>query len=74
MNRAPHMHSEFPHAEASFAFWMIFTPAFVILFVASALASLLGLQWRSMLPGAENSKGFIEGVSSAVYTLMSYIS
>lgn len=73
MNQNPQIRSEFLQAEKSLAFWMIFAPVFVIFFVASVLASLIGMQWRSFLPGAENSKGFIEGVSSAVYTLMSYI-
>jgi hypothetical protein len=73
MNQSPQIQGEFLHAEKSLAFWMIFAPVFVILFVASVFASLVGMQWRSLLPGAEDSKGFIEGVSSAVYTLMSYI-
>ncbi|OQW89933.1 MAG: hypothetical protein BWK72_01455 [Rhodoferax ferrireducens] len=73
MNQNPHIQSAFLHVEKSPAFWMIFAPVFAIFFVASVLASLVGVQWRSLLPGAENSKGFIEGVSSAVYTLMSYI-
>ncbi|APW46003.1 hypothetical protein [Rhodoferax antarcticus] len=73
MDQNPHLQGEFLHAEKSLAFWMIFAPVFVIFFIASVLASLVGVQWRSLLPGAENSKGFFEGVSSAVYTLMSYI-
>ena len=73
MNQNPQVKSEFLHAEESLAFWMIFAPVFVIFLIASVIASVIGMQWRSFLPGAENSKGFIEGVSSAVYTLMSYI-
>lgn len=73
MNRSHQIEGEFLHTEKSLAFWMIFAPVFVVFFIASVLASLVGLQWRSLLPGAENSKGFFEGVSSAVYTLMSYI-
>lgn len=73
MNRNPQLESEFLHAENSLVFWMIFAPVFVIFFLASLLASLVGVQWRSLLPGAEDSKGFFEGVNSAVYTLMSYI-
>lgn len=73
MNQSPQIESAFLHAEKSPAFWMIFAPVFAILFVASVLASLVGVQWRTYLPGAENSKGLLEGVSSAVYTLMSYI-
>ncbi|MCB8746604.1 hypothetical protein LHU53_06750 [Rhodoferax sp. U2-2l] len=73
MNQSPQIQSEFLHAERSLAFWMIFAPVFAILLVASVLASLAGMQWRTYLPGAENSKSLLEGVSSAVYTLMSYI-
>lgn len=73
MNQNPQIQSAFLNTERSPAFWMIFAPVFVIFFVASVLASLVGVQWRSYLPGAENSKGLLEGVSSAVYTLMSYI-
>ncbi len=73
MNQNPQMQVDFLHAEKSLPFWMIFAPVFVIFLVASVFASLVGMQWRSLLPGAENSKGFVEGVSSAVYTLMSYI-
>ena len=73
MNRNHQLNSGSLHAEKSLPFWMIFAPVFVIFLIASVLASLVGLQWRSILPGAENSKGLFEGVSSAVYTLMSYI-
>jgi amino acid permease len=73
MNQNPQVKGEILQTEESLAFWMIFAPVFVILLVASVIASMIGMQWRSFLPGAENSKGFVEGVSSAVYTLMSYI-
>jgi len=73
MNQNPQVKGDVLHAEDSLAFWMIFAPVFVIFLIASVIASVIGMQWRSFLPGAENSKGFIEGVSSAVYTLMSYI-
>lgn len=55
------------------ACWGIFAAAFLVLFIAALVASLLGMQWRALLPGAEHSKGLVVGVSSAVYTLMSHI-
>lgn len=73
MNQNIQVKGEFFHTEKPLTFWMIFAPVFVIFFVASVSASLIGMQWRTFLPGAENSKGLIEGVNSAVYTLMSYI-
>jgi len=45
----------------------------VILFVFALASSVLGVQWRSILPGAENAKGVVGGVKAAVYTFMSYI-
>lgn len=62
-----------PLAGESQAFWGIYAVAFLVLFIAALVASLFGMQWRSLLPGAEHSKGLVVGVSSAVYTLMSHI-
>lgn len=61
------------HARESQAFWGIFAVVFLVLFIAALVAALFGMQWRSLLPGAEHSKGLVVGVSSAVYTLMSHI-
>jgi hypothetical protein len=74
MNHPQDYFSEQPQAGASPAFWSVFALAFVVLFIAAVSACAVGMQWRSLLPGAENSKGFIEGVSGAVYTFMSHIS
>lgn len=51
----------------------IFYLTFLALFVFALLATLVGAQWRTILPGAENAKGYVDGVRSAVYTFMSYI-
>lgn len=63
----------FLKADTSSAFWGMFSLAFVILFVFALASSVLGVQWRSILPGAENAKGVVGGVKAAVYTFMSYI-
>jgi light-harvesting complex 1 beta chain len=43
------------------------------LFVAALLAKLVGVQWRDLLPGAEEAKSMSQGVKAAVYTFMSHI-
>lgn len=63
----------FLKSNANSAFWGMFSLAFVILFVFALASSVLGVQWRSILPGAENAKGVVGGVKAAVYTFMSYI-
>ena len=63
----------FMKADASSAFWGMFSLAFVILFMFAVASSVLGVQWRSILPGAENATGLVGGVKAAVYTFMSYI-
>ncbi|MBU3738429.1 MAG: hypothetical protein FGM55_05685 [Rhodoferax sp.] len=60
-------------ADRSATFLAIFSLAFIILFVFAVAASAVGLAWRTLLPGAEYSKGFVAGVSGAVYTFMSHI-
>jgi light-harvesting complex 1 beta chain len=51
----------------------IFLLAFGLLFVVAVLGRLVGLQWRDLLPGAENSDGISDGVKAAVYTFMSHL-
>jgi light-harvesting complex 1 beta chain len=54
-----------------------YLPIFVLsfaVFLAIALAgAVLGLPWRSWLPGAEGVKSLVGGVHAAVYTFMSNI-
>ena len=46
-----------------------------IAFLLLALASLLCLQnWRNLLPGAEGARSMLDGVKSAVYTVISELS
>jgi hypothetical protein len=52
----------------------IFVVTFVV-FLALALASLLLTQnWRTLLPGAEGATSFLDGVTAAVYTVISQLS
>ena len=52
----------------------IFVVMFVV-FLVVALASMLCLQnWRSFLPGAEGARSMLDGVKSAVYTVISQLS
>ena len=46
---------------------------FAMLFAVALLGQVLGLHWRSWLPGAENMKSLTAGVESGVYTFMSHI-
>lgn len=55
------------------SYWIIFAFAFVILFLFAVTASMVGIRWRSFLPGVEDSKGVVENLSSAIYTFMSHI-
>ena len=43
------------------------------LFALACLARLVGSDWRALMPGAEGSKSMLQGVKTAVYTLMSQI-
>ena len=54
-------------------FFVIFTIGFAVLFAVAVLGPLVGLHWRSWLPGAENMKSITAGVESGVYTFMSHI-
>jgi light-harvesting complex 1 beta chain len=52
----------------------IFVVMFVV-FLFLAMASMLCLQnWRTFLPGAEGARSMLDGVKSAVYTVISQLS
>jgi light-harvesting complex 1 beta chain len=52
----------------------IFVVMFIV-FLAVAMASMLLAQnWRTFLPGAEGARSILEGVKSAVYTVISQLS
>lgn len=62
-----------PGAGDRFSFYVIFVTSFVVLLAIALLAQLMMLKWRAWLPGAEGSRSLIDGVRSAVYTFMSYL-
>jgi light-harvesting complex 1 beta chain len=55
------------------AFVLIFVPCFVVLFSFAFVGQLIGMRWKSWLPGAENMPNIISGVKASVYTFMSHI-
>ncbi len=55
------------------AFVLIFVPCFVVLFSCAFAGQLIGMRWKSWLPGAENMPNLISGVKASVYTFMSHI-
>ena len=55
------------------AFVLIFVPCFVVLLSFAVFGQLVGLRWKSWLPGAENMTNVIAGVKASVYTFMSHI-
>ena len=51
-------------------YWVLF-----IVFLVLALALMLCAQnWRTHLPGAEGARSMLDGVNSAVYTVISQLS
>jgi light-harvesting complex 1 beta chain len=56
----------------SITFRTIFVLCFVVCFVLALFTAFLPGKWSSWLPGAEE-KSMIDGVRSAVYSFMSYL-
>jgi light-harvesting complex 1 beta chain len=73
MQNTTYLTEDHPRADESQAYWTIFLISFGFLFVVVALAKLVGVQWRDLLPGAEDAKSMSHGVKAAVYTFMSHI-
>lgn len=57
----------------SISYYTIFAVGFVIFAAIAIVASALGAQWRSWLPGSEGVKSMTAGVKAAVYTFMSHL-
>jgi light-harvesting complex 1 beta chain len=65
---------EGPLKDSLRGFHGIYAVTFIV-FLLLALASLLCLQnWRSLLPGAEGARSMLDGVKTAVYTVISQLS
>jgi hypothetical protein len=61
-----------PHKGDRLRFALIFVPCFVLLLLVASLGLVLGVSWRSWLPGAENMSNIFSGVSAGIYTFMSH--
>ena len=55
------------------SFSLIFALGFVVFLAIALLGQLMGLHWRTWMPGAEGMKSIFGGVKAAVYTFMSHI-
>ena len=65
---------EGPLKDSLRGFHGIYAVTFIV-FLLLALASLVCLQnWRSLLPGAEGARSLLDGVNTAVYTVISQLS
>ena len=65
---------EGPLKDSLRGFHGIYAVTFIV-FLLLALASLMCLQnWRSLLPGAEGARSLLDGVNTAVYTVISQLS
>ena len=73
MTDIPFSHEKNPAKDDKLTFVLIFVPCFAVVFVIALLGQLVGVHWRSWLPGAENMTNVFAGVKSAVYTFMSNI-
>jgi hypothetical protein len=47
---------------------------FIVFFVVALASMLLAQDWRTYLPGAEGARSMLDGVKSAVYTVISQLS
>ena len=73
MHNTTQLNVDHSRADDSPAYWTIFLIGFGCLFLLVVLAKLVGVQWRELLPGAEDAKSMGQGVKAAVYTFMSHI-
>jgi hypothetical protein len=62
-----------PTAGTRPGFYAIFGVSFVVFLLIALLGLLSAQRWRRWLPGAEHEHTLIGGVTSAVYTFMSYL-
>jgi light-harvesting complex 1 beta chain len=54
-------------------FVLVFMPCFVLLLFVAAMGQVLGMSWKSWLPGAENMTNIFSGVSAGIYTFLAHI-
>jgi hypothetical protein len=53
---------------------VIFVMLFIVFMVIALVGQLFVLNWRSWLPGAEESMSTFDGVRTSVYTVISQVS
>lgn len=63
-----------PASRGDASMLFVFIPCFLVLIAVAMLGQLVGVPWKSWLPGAENMGNVFSGVRSAVYTFMSHLS
>ena len=73
MANIPFFPEKNPATGDKLTFVLIFVPGFALFFVLALLGQLIGVHWKSWLPGAENTTNVFAGVKAAVYTFMSHI-
>jgi len=54
-------------------YWIIFVLLFIVFMCIALVGQLFVLNWRSWLPGAENSMNTLDGVRTSVYTVISQV-
>ena len=54
-------------------YWIIFVLLFIVFMCIALVGQLFVLNWRSWLPGAENSMNTLDGVRTYVYTVISQV-
>jgi hypothetical protein len=52
----------------------IFVVMFIAFFVMAVASMLFTQNWRTFLPGAEGARSMLDGVKTAVYTVISQLS
>jgi light-harvesting complex 1 beta chain len=52
----------------------IFLVLFIVLLGLAVASMLCAQNWRTVLPGAEGARSMLDGVKSAVYTVISQLS
>ena len=67
-------HAQHPAKGDRLMFALVFVPCFVLLLFVAAVGQVLGVSWKSWLPGAERMGNIFSGVSAGIYTFMSHIS
>ena len=73
MSVNPYSSEAHPAKGDKLTFVLVFVPCFVVLFCVAAVGQVLGVSWKSWLPGAENMSNIFSGVSAGIYTFMSHI-